>query len=189
MTASKIKNKTATAAQAAKVISGLKIHFTKGSTVLPLDGGTKPTTVTALTTALGQLVSNRTASVSAKAASTKAVATENEAFPALVALLNAMIAYVRLTLGGDPQVLEDFGLAQHKAPEPQTVEKKALAVAKRTATREARGTKGPKAKEAIHGNVTAVTVTPVTATEAEEPAPAAGSAPASTGAGTSKPAS
>jgi hypothetical protein len=176
----KPNNKTADTAQATKVLAGTKIHFTTGSTVLPLAGGTKPTTVTDLETALGQLVANRAAVVSAKAALTKAVAVETAAMPALIVLMRAMIAYVRLTLGGDPQALEDFGLAARKVPAPLTAEEKALAAAKRKATREARGTMGPKAKAAIHGNVTAIVVTPVTAPAAVVPAPSAGPATATT---------
>jgi hypothetical protein len=176
----KIKNKNITSAQATHVTAGMKIHFTNGSTVLPLVGGTKPTTVTDLETALGQLVANRTAVVSAKAAWMKAVAVEIEALPALIVLLRAMIAYVRVTLGGDPQALEDFGLAPHKVPAPLTTEQKALAIARSSATRVARGTKGPKAKAAIHGNVTAIVVTPVTASAAATtPAVASAIKPAS----------
>jgi len=49
---------------------------------------------------------------------------------------------------GDAAVLADFGLKARKARAPPTTEQKAAAKAKAEATREARGTKGPKAKKA-----------------------------------------
>lgn len=60
-------------------------------------------------------------------------------------------------------VLNDFGMEIPKVSGPQTVESKALAKAKRAATRAARHTMGSVQKKAITGNVVAVTVTPVMA--------------------------
>lgn len=75
--------------------------------------------------------------------------------------MSAVIAFVRFNFGSDPEALADFGLKPPKARTPLTAEQKAAAAAKRKATREARGTKGPKAKKDIHGNVTAkLVVTP-----------------------------
>jgi hypothetical protein len=60
-----------------------------------------------------------------------------------------------------------------KVAAPLTSEKRVVAVAKARATREARGTTSKKQKLAIHGNVTGVTVTPVTSPPATpETAPA-----------------
>jgi hypothetical protein len=78
----------------------------------------------------------------------------------------AFIAYVRSAFGNSPDVLADFGLSPKKARTPLTVEQKAAAAAKRKATRQARGTRGPKAKLSVTGNVTGVIVTPVTASPA-----------------------
>lgn len=69
-----------------------------------------------------------------------------------------------------------------------TAEGKAVAAAKRKATRAARGTKGLKAKSQIHGNVTAtLVVTPADTANGqpapEAPATAPAAAPAQTGAG------
>jgi hypothetical protein len=70
-------------------------------------------------------------------------------------------------------LLNDFGMTMPKTPGPKTVEAKALAVAKRAATRKARHTMGSVQKKAVTGNVVAVTVTPVVAgPAATEPATA-----------------
>ncbi len=70
---------------------------------------------------------------------------------------------------GDTGLLTDFGIAAPKAPKPRTGEQNAAAAAKAAATREARGTKSPKEKRAIKGNVTGVSVTPITAPAAAAP--------------------
>ena len=57
-----------------------------------------------------------------------------------------------------------FGIAP-RVPVVKTVEEKAEAVAKREATREARGTKGSKKRLEVSGNVTGVVITPVTSTQ------------------------
>lgn len=172
----KIIAKDRTAARAARAIEGLKLHFANGSQVLPLAGGAAPTSVTDLATALGLIVSLRATVVSAKASAAARIAAETAQLPALVALLDALVAFVKLTLGASPNALADFGVAARKARTPMTAEAKAVAAARRVATRQARGTKGPKAKAAIHGHVTAtLVVTPVVpATPAAPAAPAAG---------------
>jgi hypothetical protein len=81
--------------------------------------------------------------------------------PALRAFMAAYVALVKLAFGNRPDILADFGLSPRKAPAPLTAEQKAAAVAKRAATRAARGTKGPRQKAAIKGNVTGVVVTPI----------------------------
>jgi hypothetical protein len=69
-----------------------------------------------------------------------------------------------------------------------TVEAKAVAVAKRDATRQARGTTSKKQKLAVKGDVTGVVLTPVTAPAPATPAPqpvttTASGTPAATAAG------
>ena len=101
---------------------------------------------------------------------------------AVVNEFQAFIAFVRQTFGASSTVLADFAIPVRKAPVAKTAEQKAVAAAKRQATREARGTTGPKAKKAIKGNVTAtLVVTPVAsnatetgATPAPAPAPPGG---------------
>jgi peptidoglycan hydrolase CwlO-like protein len=77
------------------------------------------------------------------------------------------------TYGKTNQTLLDFGLTPAKARAPLTAEQKAAAQAKAKATRIARGTASKKAKSAIKGNVSGVTVTPNTVV----PAPASPAQP------------
>jgi hypothetical protein len=93
----------------------------------------------------------------------------------------ALVAFVMLCFGTEPPILHDFGLEPKKERTPPTADEVAAAVAKRAATREARGTKGPKARLAVHGDVTGVTVTPIT-TGTSAPATAAPAAAGKEGA-------
>jgi hypothetical protein len=68
------------------------------------------------------------------------------------------------------QTLADFGLLPPKARKPMTVQTRAVATAKVRATRTARGTPSKKKKLAVKGDVTGVTVTPIT-TAAARPLP------------------
>jgi hypothetical protein len=77
--------------------------------------------------------------------------------------MKALVQMVQAAFGTQVDVLADFGLDPKKAPAPLTTEQQAAALAKRTATREARGTKGTKAKQGIKGAVTGVVMTPVVA--------------------------
>lgn len=70
--------------------------------------------------------------------------------------------------GTAAQMLAEFGLVPVKAPAPRTAEQNVAAKAKAAATREARGTASKKRKAAIKGNVTGITVTPVTVTTEEK---------------------
>jgi hypothetical protein len=116
-----------------------------------------------ITTALGTLVALLAAVDTAKAA-TKAKLTVYEAqAPALLSLMAALVSYVKLSFSESPDVLADFGLPPKTVKTPLTTEQQAVAVAKREATREARGTTSKKAKKAVKGNVVNVVVTPVTA--------------------------
>src|ERR1019366_2520682 len=83
--------------------------------------------------------------------------------PALLSLMAALAAYVKLTYSESPDVLADFGLPPKKVATPLTTAQKAVADAKRAATRLARGTTSKKAKKAVKGDVVGVTVTPVKA--------------------------
>ena len=144
-------------------------------------GGTA-TTVAAILTQLQSFVNNRNAVVAAQATARDAVATERAQAPALNVVIDAFEAFVRFTFGEKATVLSDFGLAPRKVPAPKTAEEKAVAAAKRKATRQARGTMGPKQKQSVKGNVTAtLVVTPAAApTPAPAQAPVAPAAPAAT---------
>ena len=136
------------------------------------------TTVAAILTQLQSFVNNRNAVVAAQATARDAVATERAQAPALNVVIDAFEAFVRFTFGEKATILSDFGLAPRKVPAPKTAEEKAVAAAKRKATREARGTMGPKQKQSVKGNVTATLV--VTPAPAPAPAEAPVASPAAT---------
>jgi hypothetical protein len=170
------KGKTEIAAHVSKMLTGTKKHFPTGSQQLPLAGGAQ--TVDAITSDMQSLVTNRSNVEAAQTAATVAVDAETAAWPSLMAMVLAFTKYLRATLG--TQDLADFDLPPPKARTPMTAEAKAVAAAKRTATRAARGTTSAKQKKTVKGNVTAqLVVTPVTTVPSPAPAtPAAPAAPA-----------
>jgi len=74
-------------------------------------------------------------------------------------ILGAYRSWIVATYGNAPATLADFGIAPPTVRTPMTADQKAVAVAKRAATRTARHTAGPKQKAAIKGNVTVAVVT------------------------------
>jgi hypothetical protein len=173
------KNGKATAMT--QVIAGARKNFPNGSQVITLDGTS--TTIDAVVNEFQAFITKRAAIVAAQTAARNMVAAEDTGTAALNALFEAFVAFVRQTFGASSTVLADFAIPVRKTPVAQTAEQKAVAAAKRKATREARGTTGPKAKKAIKGNVTAsLVVTPATAADATgtgtAPAPAPTLAPA-----------
>jgi hypothetical protein len=159
----------------ASIITGAKKVFTNGNQKVPVNGTSM--TVAAVLGQLQTVVDNRAATVAAQATAKGKVAAENEQAPALFAVVTAFEAFVRLTVGNDPEALGGFGLEAHKPPTPPSPEVKAVAALKREATRAARGTTSKKQKQSVHGNVTAtLVVTP--ATPAPATAPVAPAAPA-----------
>jgi hypothetical protein len=168
------------ATRAGQLIAGAKKHFTNGTQVLAFAGALANVTVDQAIAELQQLIDNRSATVAARATAKDKVAAEQAAMPTLVAFLSAFEALIRIMFANDTTSLADFGLTPRKQRAPQTAQQKAAAAAKAEATRKARGTKGPKAKQAIHGNITAnLVVTPMTTAPAEAPtAPAPAEAPA-----------
>jgi hypothetical protein len=91
-----------------------------------------------------------TAVGTAKAAFHAAVLDEQAAFKAAQILWALLEAYCRVTYNGDTATLADFGFAPRKYTKPSPAVETA-AIAKRAATRTARGTMGKKAKLAITG--------------------------------------
>jgi hypothetical protein len=169
-------NKTDKATRVGQLIAGTKKRFPNANQTITLEGAS--VTVDAVTKQLQGFLDNRQAVLAAKATVKAKVAAENTQMPALNALIKALIAFLRVTFGNDPEALADFGLAPRKAPAPLTAEQKAVAAVRREATRAARGTKPPKQKKAIHGNVKAtLVVTPVETVGATAPAPAAAATP------------
>jgi hypothetical protein len=154
--------KTETAARAGDLVAGTKKHYPNPGDKLAFDGASY--TVQEVTDHLQSVVTLREATEAAQATAKAKVAAEKAQLPALLAFMAAYVAFVRATFGNSPDALADFGVEPKKAPTPPTIEQRAAAVAKREATRAARGTKGPKARLGVKGAVTGVVVTPIVAT-------------------------
>ena len=105
----------------------------------------------------------------ARAAFQSQLEARNIQAPVVRALASAFTAFVRVTFGKQADVLGDFALAPRKTPPPRTLDQKLASAAKALATREARGTVGPKKKKAITGTVAPATA-PVTPTSPTAPA-------------------
>ena len=178
----KIQGKGTRAVRAGQLIAGVRKRFPTGSQALALGGAAGTVTADAAVAELQQLPDNRAATTAAQATARDKVQAEREAMPGLVAFMNAIEGFIRLTFSNDTAALADFGLQPRKQPVPQTAEQKAVAAAKRKATRQARGTTSAKAKRAIKGNITAqLVVTPANAAQVAAPeapaAPATATAP------------
>lgn len=173
-------SKSTQAVLAASLAAGMQKRFPAGST-LSVEGVTL--TIPVIEAKLTGFAAMREDVDTARAALQAKVALESAQATAMRAFMGALVRIVRGSFGNQPDVLADFGIQPIKAKTPLTVEQKAAAAAKREATRAARGTTGPKAKLKITGNVTGVTVTPVTTANASAPAAATG-----TTGGTSAPA-
>ncbi len=159
MATMKKNTKGQVAATAKQLVAGAEKHLTS-TTQVSLLGSSY--TLAQVTSTLQTLVTLRS-DVDASKASTKAkIANEATQMPALRAFMSAFESYVKAAFGSSPDVLADFGITP-KAREPLTVEAKAAAAAKRASTRAARHTLGTKQRKAIKGDVTGVTLTPITA--------------------------
>jgi len=185
-------SKTDRATRAQQLLVGTNKHYPNASETLSVGGATY--TVTALTQIFQAVVNNREAVSAARATTQAKVAAELAQAPSQNAVMAAFEKVVRGTFGTSADVLADFGLAPPKVPAPMTAEAKAVAAAKRVATRAARQTLGKNQKKKVKGAVTAtLVVTPssgaapsVTATPAVIPpaAPPATTGPAQAGAST-----
>ncbi len=157
-TTTKARTQAETLAQLQGLILGLQTQlpgekFTLVSTVF---------TTAALVTALQGTVTALTAVTAAHAALKVTLA----AWDAEEATMGPVILALRRTLqsmyANAPDTLVVYGLEPHKVPAPRTAAQKAATAAKALATREARGTTSKKKKSAITGNVTGLTITPIT---------------------------
>ncbi len=159
----RIPNKTEKADLAQRLSAGTQKHLSNVAQVTFAGSTATPAQVQAQL----ELIATLRADVEAAKATLKVkVAAEKARVPALHAYESAYVAFIKATFGNQADVLADFGLAPKKVPTPLTVEQMAAAQAKREATREARGTMGSKQKAKVKGDVTGVTIRPVTATPA-----------------------
>jgi hypothetical protein len=164
------KNKAKEAAQENSLLAALAEHFS-GSAVLTLNGTSYK--AKDLQKVLQAHLDAISAADALKAKWQTAVAAANAKAAAVAGLLPALRAHLISAYGGSSQTVADFGFTPKK--KSTTVEAQALGVARRQATRKARGTMGKKQKEKIVG-----VVAPATAPAADAPKPAAGTPSATT---------
>ena len=162
-------NKDKTVNKFRQAIAGVQKHFASTPTVAL--AGTPMAPKDIVTSLQGVIDALDQSSVASKAFH-DAVTVQRAALAKGNALLKALKMLVQNQLGSGQEVLGDFGfpIPTRKTP---TEETKAAAVAKRAATRAARGTKGKRQKAKIKGTV------PQTTAPGPQPsaAPAGGAAP------------
>jgi hypothetical protein len=150
------RSKNDRVSQVTQLIGGTNKHFPNASQQLVFGGATH--TASALTQLFQSFVDLRSAVVASQATTKAKVANERAQATSLLAVIDEYVAFVRATFGKQPDVLADFGLAPPKARTPRTAEQKAVAAAKRKATREARHTMGKKQRKVVKGAVNATLV-------------------------------
>jgi hypothetical protein len=160
MTTNRIKSKASEMDRAEKLIAGLQKHLANVTSLKFASGDHTPVDIAK---ALQTLVDLHTAVDAAKSAWKAKLAAVKSQAPALRTFMRAFQSFVMTTFSESPDVLADFGLEPKKAPTPLTTEQQTVALAKREATRKARGTTGTKAKKAVTGDVVDVVTTPVKA--------------------------
>ncbi len=173
---SKAAGKNSQATRAKQLILGTQKHYPNASDTLYVGGATY--TVTALTKLFQDFVDLREAVEVSRAALRAKIEAERTHAPSLLAVIHAFEAIVRGAYGSS-DALADFGLVPHKARAPLSAEKKAVANAKRQATRAARLVISKDKKRQIKGAVSAALVVtpesgpqPITQPITQPPAPA-----------------
>jgi hypothetical protein len=171
------RTRAAQVASTSQMIVGLRKHYPTGSTTLQIGGVTY--TVDSLVAFLQQLVDQSTAVDAARAALNTKLQSEEATAASGDPVLRSLKSYILGTFGSAPTSLADFGLTPPKAHTPLTAAQKAVAAAKRKATRAARGTLGKVQKKDIKGAITAtLVVTPATSSPPAASPPVAPAAPA-----------
>jgi hypothetical protein len=164
--------KASTVAQLQSLIQGLQKQFPNGKFTLGNTGYTTKTLVQAFQSLISAINAVNTAQANAKVAVAALRAATAQVGPVVLALKRNL----QSMYGSATDTLALFGLEPHKAPAPRSTAEKAASAVKAKATRTARGTTSKKQKLAIKGNVTGVSMIPIT--EPADAAPSAQPAPA-----------
>jgi hypothetical protein len=138
--------------------AGLQQHFPGGSLMLGNTSYTIAALVQSIQTLCGAIMALDAAQAQVSQAVTDLRATNAQIGP----IVQAAERMVRTMFGSAAGPLGDFGLQPPKVRTPLTSQQLLVAATKARATRKARGTKGRKQRLAIKGNVTGVSIAPVT---------------------------
>jgi pyruvate/2-oxoglutarate dehydrogenase complex dihydrolipoamide acyltransferase (E2) component len=151
-------NKAIALTRVQALIAGTEKYFPNGSFTLGNAAYTTATLVQALKSLENAIVALNAAHISVKDAGTALRDIETKVGP----LMRDYKRFVFATFSTAAQQLADFGLPPPKARKPLDSQQRSVAAAKLRATRKARGTTSKKQKLAVKGDVTGVTVTPIT---------------------------
>ena len=165
-----IRNKAEALDRDRKFVAALAEHFT-GSAVLTLGGVSYK--VKDMQRMLQDHVDAQDAADALRAKWQTATSVARVKAAKVVGLLPALRAHLLSAYGGSSQIVADFSFTPK--PRTTTVAAQAAGVAKRLATRKARGTMGKKQKAKITGVVAPVVTAPASGESA--PAPAVGDVP------------
>ena len=174
-TTSKAVTQAGTLAQLQALILGLQKQLPGGQFTLLSTVYTTASLVTALQGTITALTAVTAAHAGLKVTLAAWEAEEAKMGPVILALRRVL----QSMYGDAPDTLAVFGLEARKVPAPRTLAQKAATAAKAEATRKARGTTSKKQKLAVSGNVTGITITPITAPTAAPPAEPVTAQPAS----------
>jgi hypothetical protein len=153
--------KTTVVALARQLIAGTEAKL---SNVSSITFDSRTFTPAELTTALNRVITLRSDVDTAKAATKAKLEAERTEMPALRAVMRGLVQFIKVSRSAEPDVLAAFGITP-KARTAPSAEAKAVAVAKRASTREARHTMGPVAKKRVKGTVTGGALVPTLAPE------------------------
>ncbi len=167
-------NRTTKQARDGQVIVGIKKDL-QSVTSIPLDGDTY--TPTSLVAFIQSRIDSATKVATAKAAWIDATTQYDTIDTKATAVVSGLKQYVMNAFGKTSPLLADFGFSPRKVT-VLTPEQKQQAVAKRAATRAARGTKGPVAKLAVTGETVKLAALEAAAARNAAPANGPSAAPA-----------
>jgi alpha-D-ribose 1-methylphosphonate 5-triphosphate synthase subunit PhnG len=153
------RSKAIALAEVQGLIAGTQKHFPNGSFTLGKTAFTSASLVAALEGYEPVIARLNAAHAALQDAAAARLAMEATLDPIIRDYRN----YLRATFSLAATELADFGMHPVKARTPLNSDQRALATERMRATRKARGTKGPKQKLAIKGDVAGVVVTPVSA--------------------------
>jgi hypothetical protein len=148
-----------TISQDRALVAGIPLYCPNAIFTVAGQTFTAPQAVTFINTVLAAV----TATATAKGAWKDAILAEQKLVAADGTTVKEIRNNIATMFSNAMNTLSAFEIAPRKVPTPLTADQRAAATAKAKATRLARGTASKKAKAAITGNVTGVTITPVTA--------------------------
>lgn len=177
MATSSKTSKISRAARITAVVAGIQKHFLSQASLQLGNTSFSPAALIALLQADINLSNKATASRAQLTTDVEAAKQSHQTVDPLLRFINALVISQFGDTESSASTLADFGMSPRKVP-VKSAAVKAEAVVKLRATREARGTTGPKQRSRIKGVVPANPPSTGGATVAAPATPAASTAPA-----------